>query len=604
VSTGDESDHPDVVGRLRGLRAQMEARGLAAYVLPTADPHLSEYVPPRWQTRAWFSGFTGSAGTLVVTRDTAGLWTDGRYEIQAEQQLAGSGIALFRVSAPGCPKVEEWLRDTLPAGSCVGGDGAQFSVTLAAALRAALEPRQIILRLDGAPVDTVWRNRPALETRELFLHDIRFCGRDTSAKLRDLRAQLAARQVDAYMLSALDDVAWLLNVRGRDLTHTPVGTAFFLLTRGQAVCFLALDCCPDTVRAELARHGVSCAPYGDVWRAVGALPAGATVLYDPQRTSARLRAALPAACRAVEDADPVQRLKAVKNGVELDNMRHAILRDCAAFARFQCWVSRAVAAGGTVTELSAAARLEALRRPDGRYLGPSFETIAAYGPHAAMMHYGATPETDARLEPHGLLLVDAGGQYLDGTTDLTRTIPLGVLPDQARREYTRVLQGHVGLARARWLRGATGTQLDILARGPLAQDGLDYRCGTGHGVGFCLCVHEGPQAIANRANPVALEPGMILTNEPGVYRAGVHGIRIENMMAVREWQSNACGRFLEFETLSRCPFDLRPVVPGLLTPVEREWLDAYQADTRRQLAPLVDDETRVWLDEICAWPAC
>lgn len=566
-------------------------------MLPTADPHLSEYVSPRWQTRAWFSGFTGSAGTLVVTRDQAGLWTDGRYYLQAEQQLEGSGIVLFRSSDFGCPKYEVWLRDQLAVGSVVGADGAQFSVALAATLRDTLTPKRITLQLDGGPVDAAWAGRPALETHDVFLHDVRFCGRDTSAKLREVRAFLESRPAAAYVVSALDDVAWLLNLRGRDLEHTPVGTAYFLLTREQAVCFLALDHCPAGVRDELARHGVICAPYDEVWRAVGALPAGTAVLFDPQRTSARLRAALPATCRCLEEPDPVQRLKAVKNAVECDNARQSIRRDCAAFARFQCWVTRAVAAGERVTERSAAARLESFRQPDARYLGPSFETIAAYGAHAAMMHYAATPETDAVLAPRGLLLVDAGGQYLDGTTDLTRTIPLGPLTDQERRDYTRVLQGHIALACARWLSSATGTQLDILARQALARDGLDYRCGTGHGVGFCLCVHEGPQAIANRASTVALEPGMLLTNEPGIYRTGAHGIRIENMMLVRSWETNEYGRFLEFETLSHCPIDLRPVQPELLSAAERAWLVAYQAETCRQLSPLVDDETRAWLEQ-------
>lgn len=586
--------------RIEALRAAMRTARWDGVIIPTGDPHVSEYPPAHWRSRAWLSGFNGSAGTLVVLQDKAALWTDGRYYIQATQQLEGSGIGLQRASERGCPKPEAWLCEQLPTGTTVACDGRQLPVESAARMRKALAERGIELAVETDPLATLWPDRPPLPTGPAFVHDARFAGLSARDKLNLVRGDMAEQKATHYLVSSLDAVAWLLNIRGSDIPWTPLALAYVLVGPDRATCFIEAAKCPVSVSEHLEKAGVARACYGDIRTALAGLDPQAVLLLDPKRTCAALLDAVPKSCRVVESNDPVQTRKAVKNATELACQRESTERDCAAYAAFLAWVDEALAHGTVITERSAAARLEALRRNHANYLGGSFETIPAYGPHAALMHYAVTPDSDVAVEARGFLLVDAGSQYLDGTTDLTRTIACGPLSDRQRRDYTLVLKGHIALSRAVFRQGTTGSQLDILARGVLARDGLNYNCGTGHGVGFCLGVHEGPHSISQKENGEALEPGMVVTNEPGVYREGEYGIRIENTLLVVEHATTSDGRFLSFEPLSHCPIDLRPVMPELLTDEEVDWLGRYHAETFRRLAPRVEPATRAWLVQACA----
>jgi len=598
----DGAGAPNAVARLALLRAAMQAQGCAAVILPTGDPHISEYPPAHWCSRAWLSGFSGSAGTLVVTQTEAALWTDGRYYAQAPLELAGSTITLQRQAEPDCPKPEAWLPEHLPAGAQVLCDGWQLASKAATRIEKALAKHSITLRLDLDPVATIWKDRPPLPTAPTFVHDIELCGESVSDKLSRLRAIMAKQSATHYLVSSLDAVAWLLNIRGGDVPYTPVVLAHLLVTPAGVDCFMAAAACTPAVREHLQSVGVTLHPYDAVLPAVQAFDADAALLLDADRICATLQQAVPTACRQIKATDPLQALKAVKHATEIGHLRESTVRDGAFVAELLCWTERELAAGRPVTERGAASHLAALRTTAPRYLGPSFEMIAAYGEHAAMMHYAATPATDATLAPHGFFLMDTGAQYLDGTTDMTRTMACGPLSEQQCRDYTLVLKGHIALCRAVFMHGTTGSQLDILARGPLARVGLDYRCGTGHGVGFCLGVHEGPQFISNRPGKTKLEPGMVLTNEPGVYREGEYGIRIENTLLVREHAVTECGQFLAFEMLSYCPIDTRPIVPELLSEEEIAWLDDYHAEVLRRLSPRVDPPTRDWLAQSATRP--
>jgi Xaa-Pro aminopeptidase len=582
--------------RVAALREVMRVEGWGAAILPTADPHLSEYPPAHFSGRAWVSGFLGSAGTLVVTPEVAALWTDGRYYIQAAAELAGSGIELQRAAEIDCPKLECWLAEHVAEGASVVCDGRQLSVAMAKTIRGALAPRGITLVVDRDPLEAIWVMRPPLPDAPAWVLSDRYAGESVEVKLAHVRREMEKLGADHYLVSRLDSVGWLLNLRGGDIACTPLVLAYLLVGPAGVSCFLDPLKRTSDVMAHLARIGVDVVPYDAIHSSLSALlPSGASLLLDPKGTCTWLEEAAAAACTTVHKEDPVERLKAEKNPIELGHMRASSQRDAVCFAGLFRWIDHQLASGAAISECGVVAQLEAIRSRDEAYRGPSFSTIAAYGEHAALMHYGPTPEGDATLAPSGFLLVDAGGQYVDGTTDMTRTHACGVVSEQQQRDYTLVLKGHIALARAIFLEGTTGHQLDILARAPLAREGLDYRCGTGHGIGFCGCVHEGPQNIGPRVSSVKLAVGMVLTNEPGVYREGAHGIRIENTLVVREHQTTECGRFLAFEQLSYFPIDLRPVRVAMLDEVERAWIDAYHAACRERLLPLLDEATAVWL---------
>lgn len=570
--------------RILEMRKFMQGRFLDAVVLPTGDPHISEYPSEYWSTREWISGFTGSAGTVVVTGDDALLWTDGRYYIQAEQQLAGTGIKLQRAADLGCPKIERWLCDNLKDGNRVACDGHQLSVAGMTRMYKALKEKNIELVLGVDPVNEMWVDRPLLSDLPAFVHKSPFCGISVAEKLEQVRGEMKKEGVTHYLISSLDAVAWLLNIRGNDIPCTPLVLAYVLLGPDKVTCFIDEEKCPAEVEEHFNTCGIIAAPYRDVSIAVEALGRDDVLLLDPKRTCAKLYDMIGDKCQIKKSDDIVQSIKAVKSEGELDNLRGCIDRDCAVVSRLLGWIDLNLVEGNTVLESLVSQQIEKNRCEDDRYIGPSFETIAAYGEHAALMHYAVTPESDAEVKKAGFLLIDTGGQYYDGTTDITRTVACGELTEQQRHDYTLVLKAHIALSQAVFIEGTCGPHLDILARGILAREGLNYRCGTGHSIGYCLNVHEGPHGISNGTNMVVLKPGMIVTNEPGIYREGSHGIRIENTLLVREHNKTEFGNFYSFEILSFCPIDIRPVMDEMLTTEEKDWLQEYHDEVERRFS--------------------
>ncbi|MDN5277071.1 MAG: Xaa-Pro aminopeptidase [Clostridiales bacterium] len=584
----------DVKDRINKLREKMLEKGMEAYIVPSSDPHMSEYVAPRWESRKWLSGFTGSAGTLVVTREKSGLWTDGRYYIQAEKQLEGTGIQLFKAGMPGVPDYIEWLRQELPENSCVGICGEVFSVSKVKEMEKELSKKGISLNKEFDLVEEIWERRPPVPQQPVFVHDVAFAGRTAAQKLHMVRQEMAKKGVNYYLVCSLDDVAWLYNIRGSDIAYNPVAIAYALVSSSQAWLFIDRSKVPDDVACMLDENGVIVEDYENIYGHLAVLKEGDAILFDPATTNSRLYDAMAKGCKKVEDLSIVARLKAVKNEVEIENLKKVHVRDGAAMVKFLYWLEQNLGKE-EITEITVAERLEEFRRQQEGFVGPSFATIAAYKDHAAMMHYQATPETCYTLEREGFLLIDSGGQYLGGTTDITRTIVLGPITDRQRRDFTLVLKGHINLARARFLYGTTGSNIDILARLPLWEQGIDYKCGTGHGVGYFLNVHEGPQRMSQIPNNVKLEKGMILTNEPGVYIEGQYGIRTENEMLVVEDRETEFGKFLKFEPVTYCPIDLNGIDPGLLSEEEKRWLNEYHAMVYELLSPLLDEQEKGWL---------
>ncbi len=584
----------DVKERINKLREKMLEKGMEAYIVPSSDPHMSEYVAPRWESRKWLSGFTGSAGTLVVTREKSGLWTDGRYYIQAEKQLEGTGIQLFKAGMPGVPDYIEWLRQELPENSCVGICGEVFSVSKVREMEKELSKKGISLTQEFDLVDEIWEGRPPVPQQPVFVHDVAFAGRTAAQKMHMVRQEMAKKGVDYYLVCSLDDVAWLYNIRGSDIAYNPVAIAYALVSLSQAWLFIDRSKVPGDVARMLEENGVIVEDYEKIYGHLAGLKEGDAILFDPAVTNSRLYDAMAKGCKKVEDMSIVARLKAVKNEVEIENLKKVHVRDGVAMVKFLYWLEQNLGKE-EITEITVAEKLEEFRRQQEGFMGSSFATIAAYKDHAAMMHYQATPETCYTLEREGFLLIDSGGQYLGGTTDITRTIVLGPITDRQRRDFTLVLKGHINLARARFLYGTTGSNIDILARLPLWEQGIDYKCGTGHGVGYFLNVHEGPQRMSQVPNNVKLEKGMILTNEPGVYIEGQYGIRTENEMLVVEDGETEFGKFLRFEPVTYCPIDLNGIDPGLLSEEEKRWLNEYHSMVYELLSPLLDEQEKGWL---------
>jgi Xaa-Pro aminopeptidase len=576
----------------------MARAGLAAYLVPSTDPHQSEYVPACWQRRAWLSGFSGSAGDLVVTRTSAGLWTDGRYFLQAAQELRGSGIKLFKQGVKGVPGVATWLARNLQKGETLGGDPKVLSRPVEVELRAAVERAGARLKLlEDNLVDRIWRDRPPPSRAPIEVLPLALTGEGAGAKLQRLRKIMQERRAAAHVLTALDAIAWLFNIRGKDVEFNPVAIAHALIEPARARLFIDPQKVPAAVRRALGRS-VELQPYEAMGPELVRLARSkARVWVDARTVNAWVLQKLRG-CELIVEASPIALMKARKNAAEVAGMRAAHRRDGVALARFFCWLEQEVP-GGTVSELSAVARLHELRAAGESFRGESFATIAAYAAHGAIIHYNPSPASDVRLRPEGLFLLDSGGQYLDGTTDVTRTVLLGgeATPEQ-RDRFTRVVKGHVALARCRFPAGTAGRQIDVLARLPLWSVGLDYAHGTGHGVGAYLNVHEGPQAISpTRCIGVPLEAGNILSNEPGFYREGEYGIRVENLILTVEDQelSQPGAPFLRFETLTLCPIDRRLLDLELLDAAERRWLDDYHARVREEISPALEPRERAWL---------
>ncbi len=585
-----------VVDRVNSLRALMEKHGIDAYVVPSADPHQSEYVADYWKCREWISGFTGSAGTVAILRRNAGLWADGRYFIQAEQELRGSRIDLFKMHMPGVPELIDWLVEQVPEGGTVAVDGRQITAETADAWHEKLDEKKVALKLDLDLISGLWVNRPEKPSAPVHRRPVEYAGRSAQDKLSEIRQFMKEKQATTYLLSSLDDIAWLFNIRGGDILHCPVVMSHALIFDDRATLFVDESKVNDEVRASLQAECIGIAPYESITDALEALEPETVVLFDERRVNALLRGSVPEACRVVCNKEPTALPKARKNAIELEQWAKVHAFDGAAMVRFWKWIEENVPGGG-VTECSAADQLESIRRSCPDCVDLSFASISGYGPNGAMMHYFPKPETCAKLEPKGFYLIDSGGQYFGGTTDITRTFALGELSDEQQTDYTLVLKGMINLTCARFLKGTAGNNLDILARQPLWEQGLDYKCGTGHGVGCYLNVHEGPQNVSqHKRSDTPLEPGMILTIEPGVYKENRHGIRTENMVVVEEDRETESGTFYRFRTMTFCPIDTAPLKPELLTSVQIEWLNNYHAEVMQQLSPLLTTAEARWLE--------
>ena len=582
--------------RIAKTQEALARHGLVALLVPSSDPHLSEYLPERWQGRQWLSGFTGSMGTLVVARDKTALFADSRYWVQAEAELAGSGIELVRIPTGTATHHVDWLAREAKAGDTVAVDGDVRGLAAAQQLRAALQKVGATLRTDLDVLAEVWPDRPALPGAPVYEHRAPLATVPRAAKLAQLREAMARLGATHHLVSTVDDIAWALNLRGSDVTYNPVFLAHLLVAPAGATLFVGEGKVDATLKAALAADGVALAPYGGAAAALAALPAGATLLLDPKRVTLGLRER--ATAPVVEAINPSTLLKSRKSEAEAAHVREAMRQDGAAMCEFYAWFEAALGRE-RITELTIDEKLCAARARRPGFVGPSFSTIAGFNANGAMPHYRATPQSHAVIEGDGLLLIDSGGQYLGGTTDITRVWPIGQVSEAHKRDYTLVLKGTMALSRTHFPRGTLSPMLDAIARAPLWEQGLEYGHGTGHGVGYFLNVHEGPQSIS-KALPdahMAMEPGMITSIEPGLYRPGRWGVRIENLVLNVPAASTEFGEFLAFETLTLCPIDTRCIDRSLLRADEIDWLNGYHALVRERLEPLVEGGARDWLIE-------
>ena len=589
------TDNPTIAARLASLREEMRREHLSAFIFPSADPHMSEYVPPRWEGRKWVSGFDGSAGTAVVTLHSAALWTDSRYFLAAEEQLAGTEFQLMRERVDGTPSIPEWIDRELHDGESteIGADGMCMPLAEVEALKAELKRLGgISVRTNLDILDRVWTDRPPVPLNPIAIHPLEYAGEPAREKLGRIRHELLRLGAGGMLMTQLDDIAWTLNLRGSDVHCTPVFVAWLIVAEETAVLFVKGEKLSPEVTDYLHGEGVAVDDYDNIIDALNSYD-GYTLLIDPSTTNYTL-AQLRGNFRPVSAPSPVPAMKAVKNKTERDGFRHAMLRDGVAMVKFLKWLESAVLKGGE-TELSASEMLRQLRAEQPLFRDTSFDTIAGYEQHGAIVHYEPTPESDAPLRAEGLLLLDSGAQYLDGTTDITRTIQLGPVTDLQRRVYTLVLKGHLSLQNLCFPRGAAGTQLDAVARTAMWREGMNFMHGTGHGVGSYLSVHEGPHQIRQEYRPAPIVEGMTVTDEPGLYLAGKFGVRIENTLLAVPYVTTEFGRFLRFEPLTLCPIDTAPIVTDMLTTEERQCLNAYHQMVYERLAPLLDSDEREWL---------
>lgn len=583
--------------RIAALRAHIAKEDIQAFIIPSTDPHLSEYVAPHWQSREWISGFTGSAGTVVVTAQEAGLWTDSRYFLQAARQIEGTGITLFKEMLPDTPSIPTFLSSQLKEGDTVGIDGKMFSADEVQHLQRELEKSGIRVKSIADPMQLLWSDRPAMPLAPAFVYERRYAGRSFAEKLSTVRKEMEKAGTEALLLSALDEIAWLLNIRGNDVHCNPVVVSYLLIGEYEVHYFIQ----PQKVTSELASYfntnGISVHAYEEIEDYLNNFNAK-SILVNPAKTNYAIHSAIHPGCRIISGASPVTLLKAIRNKQEITGIHAAMQRDGVALVKFLKWLEEAVPTGRE-TEISVDRKLHAFRAAQPLYMGESFDTIAGYKEHGAIVHYEATPETDVTLKPEGFLLLDSGAQYLDGTTDITRTIALGNLTEEEKTDYTLILKGHIALAMAVFPEGTRGAQLDALARMPIWKQHMNYLHGTGHGVGHFLNVHEGPQSIRMNENPVALQPGMVTSNEPGVYKAGSHGIRTENLLLTVPAGEGMFGNYLKFETITLCPICQKGIIKELLTTEEIEWLNEYHRTVYEKLAPDLNNEEREWLKEAC-----
>ena len=591
--------------RIEKLQQEMAAAGMDMYLVPTADFHQSEYVGAYFKVRAWLSGFTGSAGTLVVTRDHAYLWTDGRYFIQAGRELEDTGVTLMKMREEGVPTVDEFLEENLPQGGCLGCDGRTISVSQGKAYADMMEKKQGCFLCQDDLGGKIWNDRPMMSREQAFLVDVKYVGRSREEKLADVRSIMRENRADIHLLSSLDDIAWLLNIRGNDIECNPVILSYVILTEKDVFFYVQEEAVSLEIRAELEKSGITMLPYYQVYEDVKKFADKDSVLLDEAVVNYALFENIPGGVKTVSCINPSKPMKAMKNEVERENVRAAHIKDAKAMCRFIYWLKQNVGKE-EITEYSAAQKSFQFRAQDPDFLDLSFGTICAYGPNAAMCHYAPTEDACANVEPKGFFLIDSGGQYWQGTTDITRTIAVGELTQEQKEHFTLVLKGNIRLATAKFMYGMGGAHLDCLARGPLWERGLDFNHGTGHGVGFLLNVHEGPQNInwnsaIRPGGYVPLEEGVLISDEPGLYLEGRYGIRCENLLLCRKGEKNAYGQFMEFEVVTLVPFEREAILPELLGQEELKWLNAYHKHVYETIAPLLDsEEEREWLREATA----
>lgn len=587
-----------IAERLSRLRALMQQKGVGAYYVPTADFHLSEYVNPYFKSRQYLTGFTGSAGTLVVTMDEAALWVDGRYFIQAEEQLSGTPVKLMKMGEEGVPSVLEYL-SKLPEGTVIGLDGRTVSAAMALRMEKTLSTRNITLEPDMDLVGDIWPDRPPLPNAPVYVLGVDSVGVSAADKIADIRRVLVEKDADAHVLCTLDDIAWLFNLRGGDVECNPVFLSYAIIERDAAYIFADKSKFHACVQEYLRQLNVTLLPYNDIYEFASKYDEGDAILLSTASVNYTLYDKLYDKAIIIDEENPEQLKKAIKNPVEIENMRKAHIKDGLAVTRFMRWVKENVGKE-PISELSAAAKMDSLRLETEGNLGRSFSTISAYGPHAALPHYAPTEESNLAVEPRGFLLMDSGGQYYEGTTDITRTIAVGLLTDTEKKHFALVLRSMLRLANARFLYGCRGLNLDILARGPLWDEGLDFKHGTGHGIGYLLNVHEAPNGfrwkiVPERVDSCVFEEGMITSDEPGIYIEGSHGIRTENLIVCRKGEKNEYGQFMYFETLTMAPIDLDAIDPSYLNDAEKQQLNDYHRLVYEKLSPYMDDGEREWL---------
>ena len=584
--------------RIAALREAMKQHKIDAYIIPTSDPHMSEYPADCWKYREWISGFTGSAGTVIITADKAGLWTDSRYFLQASTQLEGTGIELFKMMLPETPTIPEFLTHELKEGQTVGLNGETYSLADARSLEKALAEKEIKLNTNASLINPIWKERPAIPEAPMFEMPIELSGKSTEDKLLDINKMLHKAGADCTILSALDEVAWTFNIRGTDVAYNPVVISYAFVSEKESVLFVNPKKIPAEIAEHLKKEGVTLADYGMLATFLSRLPERTRVFIDSKRTNVAIYNALPKSSILIEGISPANHLKSIKNETEIKGFRNAVLKDGIAMTKFYFWLEKMLKAGEKVTELSAAAKLTALRSEQPQYVMDSFASISSYGPHGAVVHYSPTPETDTELKTDSLYLLDSGAQYLDGTTDITRTIALCDEPsEQMKKDFTRALKGTIGIAKCKFPAGIRGCLIDAFARKALWDAGINYLHGTCHGIGHCLNVHEGPQSIRMEENPVILEPGMVMSDEPAMYRPGEYGIRTENMILIREDSETEFGKFLGFETLTLCYIDTKLVIPSMLSVREHAWLNKYHQMVYDLVSPHLTEEEKAWLKE-------
>jgi Xaa-Pro aminopeptidase len=586
----------NVNDKIQLLREHMKKNGLDAYIIPSSDPHLSEYVADHWKARAWISGFTGSAGTFVAAMDESGLWTDGRYFIQAEKQLAGSEIKLYKMGNHGVPSYTEWIAEKLKNGDCVGFNGRTVSVFDFREMERKLSAKGIRIDKSHDLVGSIWDNRPQIPSDMIFCHDIKYTGMSAKEKIEKVREEMKKVNAENYLVSSLDDIAWLFNIRGGDVPFICVTIAYALISMDEAYLFINPAKVADDVMKTLNDNNVEVLDYAAVREKIEKLDNKQSIAFDIKRTNCWLYDAIPSGCTKVEVDEITAALKAIKNETEIENFKRCQISDGVAMVKFLLWLDKNIGKR-EISEITVSDKLKQLRFQQPDNIGPSFETIAGYKDHGAMMHYSATEDSKYMLEDKGMMVLDSGGQYLNGTTDITRTIVFNEISEEEKTDFTLVLKAHIALASAKFLYGATGSNLDVLARKPLWELGLDYKCGTGHGVGYCLSVHEGPQSFSPRPNKAKLEKGMIITIEPGIYREGKHGVRTENMVLVEEDEKTEFGQFMRFEPITLCPVSLKGINPDMLTGQEKEWLNTYHKKVFETLSLYLDAEEKAWLEE-------